>query len=132
LITTLIFRQSSGKTTGSITQKSPAVSRVLRNHLGSTSSNALVTSLTSIDGVTCTLLSFQNDHISSNKAQSATQGSQFKDLKNDFKQLSSLVEYLKAENSSALRVEIDLLKEKVRLFLCCCDIYCCSSFTRDL
>lgn len=103
---------SSSKTTVNTAQKSPTNSRVLRNRTGPTSSNATVTNSTSLDDVMSTLRSFRDDYMSSNKAQSAAQASQFKELKNDLKQLSCLVADLKAENS-ALRIEVDLLKNKV-------------------
>jgi len=103
---------SSSKTTVNAAQKSPTNSRVLRNRTGPTSSNASVTNSTSLDDVMSILLSFHGDYMSSNKAQSAAQASQFKELKNDPKQLSSLVADLKAVNS-ALRIEVDLLKNKV-------------------
>jgi len=65
-----------------------------------------------LDDVMSTLLSFRGDYVSSNKAQSAAQASQFKELKNDLIQLSCLVADLNAENL-ALRTEVNLLKNKV-------------------
>ena len=69
---------SSSKTTTITAQNSPANSRILRNRTGPTSSNASVTSSTSLDDVMSTLLSFCGDYKSSNKTQSAAQESQFK------------------------------------------------------
>jgi len=57
----------SGKTIGNTALKSPAVNRVLCNRLGYTSSNALLTSATSIDNEMSTLLSFRNAHMSSKR-----------------------------------------------------------------
>lgn len=102
----------SNKTAGSTALKTPAVDRILRNRSGPSSSKVTVTSTTSLDDMMSALLSFRNDYVCSNKAQSASQASQFKELKNVLKPLSCLVAELKAENS-AIRIEVYLLKDKV-------------------
>ncbi|XP_022178866.1 uncharacterized protein LOC111039597 [Myzus persicae] len=91
--------------------------RVLRTRTTTTqptSSKVLspVASSSTIDDVMSTLLSFRNDLTTSNEKLSAAQASQFRDLKNDLKNLSCLIADLKAENT-ALRNDVDSLMDKV-------------------
>lgn len=71
-----------------------------------------VASASTIDDVMSTLLSFRNDLTTSSEKLSTAQASQFKDLKNDLKNLSCLIADLKAENT-ALRNNVDSLMDKV-------------------
>jgi len=64
------------------------------------------------DDIMTTLLSFRTEFSDSFKNLSLTQDNQFKELKNDIVQLSSLLAELKAENNT-LKGEVVFLKDKV-------------------
>ncbi|CAI6354776.1 unnamed protein product [Macrosiphum euphorbiae] len=64
------------------------------------------------DDIMTTLLSFRTEFSDSFKKLSLTQDNQFKELKNDIVQLSSLLAELKAENNT-LKGEVVFLKDKV-------------------
>lgn len=89
-------------------QDTPAKTKTSSNRLGIP--NKLSTN-TSNEDVMSVLISFKNEILTSNKKISDSQYTQFKDLNNNLKHVSSLITELKASNSK-LREELEALKKK--------------------